>query len=123
MIFVSLPIFNRWLNAMTIFDNYKDYAGRYTISPTLLWEYDLSSFDWWKSRKIVVQRVIERGWLSDYYAALNLYGGMEPFREIIKEVPTLSERDQQFVCSVFHLKKEELRCYTRKLLRERHLNS
>ncbi|MCM1554948.1 MAG: hypothetical protein NC048_05590 [Bacteroides sp.] len=108
---------------MTIFDNYKDYAGKCTISPTLLWEYDLSSFDWWKSRKIVVQRVIERGWLSDYYAALNLYGGIKPFREIIKEVPTLSERDLQFVCAVFHLKKIELRCYTRKLLRERHLTS
>lgn len=108
---------------MTIFDNYKDYAGKYSISPTLLWEYDLSSFDWWKSRKIVVQRVIERGWLSDYYAALNLYGGMKSFRDIIKEVPTLSDRDMCFVCAAFQLKKEELRCYTRKLSRERLLNS
>ena len=51
-----------------------------SISPSLLWEYDLSHFDWWKSRKIVVQRVIERGWLKDFYAAFNLYGGIEGFR-------------------------------------------
>ena len=83
----------------------------------------LSCFDWWKSRKIVVQRIIERGWLKDFYAAFKLYGGIEGFREIIKEVPSLSPRDMNFVCVVFNLKKEELKCYTRKLLRDRLLNS
>lgn len=107
---------------MTIFDNYPKYAGKCEVSPALLWEYDLSTFDWWKSRKIVVQRVIERGWLTDFYAALNMYGGIEGFREIIKEVPSLSPRDISFVCVVFNLKKEELRCYTRMLSRERFLN-
>lgn len=108
---------------MTLFDEYKEYPGEVTISPSLLWEYDLSHFDWWKSRKIVVQRVIERGWLKDFYAAFNLYGGISGFREIIKEVPSLSSRDMNFVCVIFNLKKEELRCYTRKLSREQLLNS
>ena len=49
---------------MTIFDEYKTYTGEVSISPSLLWEYDLSC-----------------------------------------------------------LKKEELKCYTRKLLRDRLLNS
>ena len=57
---------------MTIFDDYKKY-GACSVSPSLLWEYDLSDFDWWKSRKIVVQRIQERGWLEDYYAGFNLY--------------------------------------------------
>ena len=108
---------------MTIFDEYKTYTGEVSISPSLLWEYDLSHFDWWKSRKIVVQRVIERGWLKDFYAAFNLYGGIEGFREIVKEVPDLSPRDMNFVCIVFNLKKEELKCYTRKQLRNKLLNS
>ncbi|MDE5703932.1 MAG: hypothetical protein K2H70_03810 [Bacteroidales bacterium] len=110
---------------MTIFDRYRDYAGKTTISPTLLWEYNIKDpdWDWWRSRKIVVQRVIERGWLPDFYAAINMYGGIEAFKNIIKEVPVLSERDMAFVCTVFGLKKEELRCYTRKLLREKLLNS
>lgn len=108
---------------MTIFDDYKQYAGQCIISPSLLWEYDLSQFDWWKSRKIVVQRVIERGWLKDFFAAFDLYGGIKGFREIIKEIPSLSARDMNFVCVAFNLTKEELRCYTRKLLRDRLLNS
>ena len=45
---------------MTILDDYKDYKGMFTVSPSLLWEYDLSDFDWWKSRKIVVSRILER---------------------------------------------------------------
>ena len=69
----------------------------------------------------------ERLWFSvsskDFYAAFKLYGGIEGFREIIKEVPSLSPRDMNFVCVVFNLKKEELKCYTRKLLRDRLLNS
>lgn len=108
---------------MTIFDDYKDSRAMCTLSPSLLWDYDLSCFDWWKSRKIVVQRVVERGWLSDYFAAFDLYGGIEGFRQIIKELPHLSSRDMNFVCIAFDLKKEELSCYTRKLLREQRLSS
>ncbi|MDR2815344.1 MAG: hypothetical protein LBB62_01375 [Proteiniphilum sp.] len=108
---------------MTIFDRYKDYADQVSISPSLLWEHDLSGFDRLKSKKIVVQRIIERGWLKDFYAAINLYGGIEGFREIIKEIPGLPERDMNFVCKAFNLKKEELKCYTRKQLRNQLLNS
>lgn len=108
---------------MTLFDEYKEHKGEYTVSPSLLWEYDLSAFDWWKSRKTVVSRILERGWLQDYFAAFDLYGGIEGFRNIIRELPHLSPRDMSFACAAFGLKKEELKCYTRKLLREQHLNS
>lgn len=90
---------------MAIFDDYKKY-GACSVSPSLLWEYDLSDFDWWKSRKIVVQRILERGWLEDYYTGFNLYGGIEGFREIIKEIPFLSPRDMNFACIVFDLKRK-----------------
>lgn len=55
--------------------------------------------------------------VEDYFAAFDLYGGMEGFRGILREVATLPERDMNFVCKVFDLKKEELRCYTRRQLR------
>ena len=107
---------------MTIFDDYKNHTTC-SVSPSLLWEYDLSDFDWWKSRKIVVQRIIERGWIDDYYAAFNLYGGIEGFREIIKEIPYLSPKDMNFACIAFNLKKEDLKCYTHRQSRQQHLNS
>ena len=89
---------------MTIFDDYIRNKGCCKVSKTLLWDYDLTQFDWQRSRKVVVQRIIERGWLRDYFAAFDLYGGIEGFREIIKEVPTLSAQDMNFVCTAFGLK-------------------
>lgn len=93
------------------------------LSTHLLWEYDLTEMDWYDMRLVVVQRVIERGWLDDFYAAIRLYGGIEPFKEIIKQIPVLSPKDMQFVCTVFNLQKSELRCYTRPQLRAKLMNS
>ena len=103
------------------FDNYKQHKTA-RIRESLLWEYDLSRFDWQAMRLIVVQRVVERGRMEDFYALLNMYG-IEGVRESIKEIPVMSPKDMSFVCSVFDIKKEELKCYTRKLLRDRLLNS
>lgn len=105
------------------FDDWEEKSKELSISPRLLWEYDLTNFDWDKMRTVVVSRVIERGWPDDFYAAIRLYGGMENFREIIKDIPVLSEKDVAFVCAVFNLKKEELKCCTHKQSREELLNS
>ena len=77
---------------MILFNRYEQNKGKYHISPTLLWEYDLRHFDWQQARSIVVQRVIERGCAEDYFAAFDLYGGIAGFREILREVSTLSEQ-------------------------------
>ncbi|MGV4477924.1 DUF6922 domain-containing protein [Ornithobacterium rhinotracheale] len=107
-----------------IFDDWREHPGN-VIDPSLLWEYDLEKFDFQKNRGIVVQRVIERGEYSDWYAALHLYGGLENLIEIIKnDVPMInSKKDLNFVCVRFNLKKEDLKCYRRKQRREQFLNS
>lgn len=105
---------------MGYFDRYKEHKDA-RIRPSLLWEYDKEDFDWNAMRNIVVQRVIERGFLDDYYAMLNLYG-KNGVRQAITEIPYLSPKDISFVCIMFNLKKEKLRCYTRKPLRLQHGN-
>ena len=88
-----------------------------------MWEYDPSKIDWVRMKYIVVTRIIERGWMNDFYAAIRQYGGLENFRQIIREIPFLTDKDIDFVCTIFGLQKEELSCYTRKQLREKHLSS
>lgn len=105
------------------FDDWQEKSVGKEISKSLLWEYDLSEFDWEAMRTLVVQRVIERGWLDDFYAVIKKYNGIDNVREIIKEIPTLSAKDMNFVIHFFDLKKENLKCYTRKQLREKHLLS
>ena len=54
-----------------LFDDWKD-KDPLEVSPTLLWDYDLSTFDWEKGKVIVVQRIVERGWDNDFYAAMQV---------------------------------------------------
>jgi hypothetical protein len=93
------------------------------INKALVWDYDLSSFDWAELRRTVVQRVIERGREEDYLAVFRLYGGVEGVRQIVRdEVPWLSPKDMSFVYRIFGLKKEDLKCYTRTQSRAKLLN-
>ena len=48
---------------------------------------------------------------------------MDNFKKIITEIPHLSDKDIDFVCKLFDLKKDNLLCYTKKQLREALLNS
>ena len=94
------------------------------ISKTLLWDYDLSSFDWTAMRRTVVQRVIERGREEDYLALFSMYGGIEGVRQIVRdEVLWLSPKDMSFAYRIFGLEKENLKCYTRTRSRAKLLNS
>ncbi len=102
------------LNGYEMWSDWKEQIKRAPkVRPSLLWEYDLSAFDWQYMRALVVERVVERGWDEDYYALFALYGGMEGVRRIIRdEVLLLSGKDIAFVCAAFDLNKEELKCYT-----------
>ncbi len=44
------------------------------INTALLWEYDLETFNYEKSYKIVIERVLERGNLDRWCEMVRLYG-------------------------------------------------
>ena len=72
----------------------------------------MEGFDWQKYRRIVVERVISMGRLTDWYAAFDLYGGIRGFREIaLKEVVDLSPRDLNFMCRALKIEKTDTKCY------------
>jgi hypothetical protein len=66
-----------------------------TLSPHLLWEYNLESFDFDRSKKIVIERVIERGNISDWQVMLGLYGKAD-ILAVSRKSKQLSKRDKQF---------------------------
>ena len=88
----------------------------------MLWEFDLEKFDWQQMRNEVVQRVLERGRMDDFYAILNLYG-LEGVKAALREIPYMNDKDMNFACVAFDLRKEELKCYTRKQSIPQHWNS
>ena len=103
---------------------FKDYKTNPNtkIRESLLWEFRNEDVDFWEMKTIVVQRVIERGRINDFYAILNLYGENE-VKAIIKNISYLNNKDIAFVCAVFDLKKEDLKCYIKKQLQTQRWNS
>lgn len=91
------------------FSDYRKHSNS-KLNKDLFWEYDLGSFDFDKQASLVVERVIERGSSTDIYAVLNLYGE-EKVYSLIKGLPSLSQREIEFVKNVFHIPYEELTAY------------
>ena len=108
---------------MRIFQTYTEEKGKHKINKGLLWEYSLGGFDWQKYRRVVVERVIKFGRISDWYGAFDLYGGIRGFRKIARdEVIDLSPRELEFMCRALNINIEDTRCYKQAQLRRQHLS-
>ena len=103
------------------FDDYNLHKDA-KIRDSLFWEYESDKLNWQEMKVVIVQRVIERGRMEDFYAIINLYG-IEGVKETIKKIPYLNPKDMTFVSSVFEIKKEDLKCYSKKPLKNQHWNS
>jgi hypothetical protein len=65
------------------------------INQALLWEYDLDTFNYKKSYKIVIERVLERGTLEEWREMVKLYT-RDQILETIEWSAQLEERDKEF---------------------------
>jgi len=65
------------------------------FSPHLLWEYDLTTFDYDTSKAIIIERVIQRGNLKDWQIAIEIYG-KDAFLQVVEDSNQLSDRDRNF---------------------------
>ena len=65
------------------------------INSAYLWEYDLSNFNWEKSYKIVIERIIERGNLLDWKEMVQFYT-LDKILETIEWSAQLDKRDKEF---------------------------
>ncbi|TAL56189.1 MAG: hypothetical protein EPN85_15190 [Bacteroidetes bacterium] len=79
--------------------------NRPDIADALLWEYDLKTFHWDKSYKIVIERVLERGNLKEWAEIVRFYG-KEQILETIEWSAQLREKEKEF--SRFFLNSEFL---------------
>lgn len=98
--------------------------GGHTLNMDLFWEYDINKFVPKKEPAIVVNRVVTMGSLEDWYAAFDMFGGIEGFAKLAKKYAIdLDDKDLHFMCSSLNLKKEQTACYKKKLLRKKLFNS
>jgi len=61
----------------------------------LLWEYDLETFNYVKSFKIVIERILIRGTIQDWIEMLNFYP-IEKINETIEWTKQIEKREKDF---------------------------
>ena len=65
------------------------------INQALLWEYDLDTFNYKKSYKIIIERVLERGNLEEWKEMVTLFTRNQ-ILETIEWSAQLEKRDKEF---------------------------
>ena len=65
------------------------------INSAHLWEYNLETFNWVKSYKIVIERVLERGNLEEWKEMVKFYSRSQ-ILETIEWSAQLDQRDKEF---------------------------
>lgn len=83
------------------------------FSPNLFWDADPQQLDFDANRRYVIERVLNRGTLSDLKEAFAYYG-----RNVIADVAvtlrSLEPRALSFASCVLSVPREKFRCYTSK---------
>jgi hypothetical protein len=83
------------------------------FSSHLFWDVDVLKIDLQRTKRWMVERVVEYGSLSDW-KMLNALYGKEEIKNQVVAIRNLDEVTCSFLCVVFELKKEDFRCYTYK---------
>lgn len=82
-----------------LIENNKLLKNKPNIPARMLWDYDYETFNFDKSYKIVIERVMERGGLDEWRTIVNYYTRKQILSAIEWSVQ-LDERDKRF-CRFF----------------------
>ena len=80
------------------------------LNPLLFWDCDFSKIDFENNHRFVIERVLERGSMADWFEIKRHYG-MEKIKQAVLTSRYLNRKVLSFCCAVFDLKKENFRCY------------
>lgn len=80
------------------------------ISPTAFWDVNLSKLDPEKDSVFIIERVMNRGLMSDIHALFDLYD-FERLRKDIVQARDLDKKTLSLCSTIFHIPKENFLCY------------
>jgi len=80
------------------------------FSPNLLWDIDETTLDARKNARFIIERVLSRGRLSDWFALVRLYG-LERVKKEAMQIRYLDQVTLSFCSAMFGVPKSRFRCY------------
>lgn len=93
--------------------------NRIPIRKELFWDIDTNKLDINTHKKLIIERVLKYGNISEFKFIVNHYK-ISTIKEEIKKIGYLDPKTFNFVISYFNLSKNQLKCYTRKQSRIQH---
>ena len=91
------------------------------LSPHLFWDVDSQKLDFQKNKKLIIQRTLEYGLISDWNIIIHHYG----ITEMAKTATLLKDLDKKsvsFISLLSGIPKEEFLCYSTKQSIPKHWN-
>jgi len=92
------------------------------LSPTYFWDVDYSNLDPIKSKRLIIERIINLGTVDEIFVIIKYYGEEEVKEEILS-LNYLDPKTLNFFAFYFNIQKTSFKCYTRKRLNQQHWNS
>ena len=89
------------------------------LSKHLFWDIDPNVLEWERSKKTIIERVIERGSLEEWVCIVKVYT-LEGIVNTAKTFRSMSSIDLNFIATISNTPKEEFRCYNTRLLTGQH---
>jgi hypothetical protein len=89
------------------------------LSKHLFWDIDPNVLEWERSKKTIIERVIERGSLEEWVCIVKVYT-LEGIVNTAKTFRSMSPIDLNFIATISNTPKEEFRCYNTRLLTAQH---
>jgi hypothetical protein len=89
------------------------------LSKHLFWDIDPNLLEWERSKKTIIERVIERGSLEEWVCIVKIYT-LDGIVNTAKTFRTMSPIDLNFIATISNTPKEEFRCYNTRLLTGQH---
>jgi hypothetical protein len=93
----------------------------FNLRRELFWDIDYNRLDNQKDKLLIIDRVLSLGNLSEFKEIYNYYG-IKTIQSEISRVGYLDPKTFEFVVSFFNLKRENMRCYIKKLSQPQHWN-
>jgi hypothetical protein len=80
------------------------------INPTLFWDIEFAELDYEKNARQVIERVITRGSMKDWYE-IKTYYGLDKIKSEIIRIRSLDKVTLNFCSKYFQIPKNQFKCY------------
>ncbi|MGI6478100.1 MAG: DUF6922 domain-containing protein [Salinivirgaceae bacterium] len=80
------------------------------LSKTLFWDTDINKLDYEKHSRLIIERVLMRGTLNDWFE-IKKYYGLERIKNETLKIRYLDKVTLNFCSKYFKIPKQQFRCY------------